>query len=72
MFLLGVQSRNVNTGKYAAAAATAFLIGVAQLFVVRGLALSNPWDAFCLTSVAGPSAIVSAMWLHAKVFNLKG
>lgn len=69
VFLLGFQSRNVNSGKYAAAAATSFLIGVAQLFVVRGLVLSSAWDAFCLTSVAGPAGIVSAMMVHRKIFN---
>jgi hypothetical protein len=69
VFLLGFQSRNVNSGQFVAAASTSFLIGAAQIFVVRGIALSDPWVAFAITSVAGPSAIVTAMLLHRRLFK---
>lgn len=69
VFAMGFQSRNVNTGQYAAAACTSFLIGAAQLFTVRTIALSNPWAAFVVTSIAGPAAIVSAMLVHRRVFK---
>jgi hypothetical protein len=69
VFLLGFQSRNVNTGQYVAASCTSFMIGAAQIFTVRTIALANPWVAFSITSVAGPSAIVSAMFVHRKLFR---
>jgi hypothetical protein len=69
VFLLGFQSRNVNTSQYASAGCTSFLIGAAQIFTVRSIALSDPWVAFAITSVAGPSAIVSAMFVHRRLFK---
>ena len=69
VFLMGLQSRVVNSGQYVPAAALSAAIGAAQIFVVRTIAVGNPWEAFALTSVAGPSAIVLAMVVHRRVFK---
>ncbi len=69
VFALGFQSRNVNTGRYVAAALTSFAIGVAQLVVVRGIATAPAWQVFALTSTAGPLGIVSAMAFHQRAFE---
>lgn len=61
VFLLGFQSRNVNTGRYAWAALTSLAIGAAQIVAVRGIMNHNPWTVLLLTGTAGPSGIVSAM-----------
>jgi hypothetical protein len=69
--ILALQSRNVNSGQYVAAAMTSAIIGGLQVFSVRTMALANAWDAFILTSTAGPAGVVSAMYLHRKLLNRK-
>lgn len=69
VFLMGFQSRNVNSGQYVSAALTSIVIGGSQIEQVRSISLGSPWVAFWITAVAGPAAICSAMFLHRKVFN---
>jgi hypothetical protein len=59
--LLGLQSRNVNTGRYVWAALTSLAIGATQLVAVRGMVSNAPWVVLLLTGTAGPLGIVSAM-----------
>ena len=69
--LLGFQSRNVNTGQYVSAAVTSVLIGTAQLFAVRAMVLSDPIAVWCVTSIAGPAGILSAMVAHRRLFGAR-
>lgn len=67
VFLLGIQSLNVNGGHYLAAALTSFLIGICNFFVLRYVPNSN----FSLLPAAayvagGPIGIVVSMWFHQK------
>lgn len=61
VFLLGFQSRNVNTGRYGWAACTSLAIGTAQLVSVRGMVANDPMIVWALTATAGPLGIVAAM-----------
>ncbi|MGI4940634.1 MAG: hypothetical protein ACRYHQ_08755 [Janthinobacterium lividum] len=65
IFLQGLQSRNVNRGRYGAAAFTSVLLAGAQVALIRGLVQAPALIAFALLGTAGPSAIISAMAFHA-------
>ncbi len=69
VFLLGFQSRNVNTGRYGAAAVTSLLVGTAQLIVVRTVLLADPLTLWALTATAGPAGIVSSMLFSRWLFE---
>lgn len=69
VFMMGFQSRNVNTGRYGWAAGTSLMIGTAQLLSVRGIIANDPVTIWCLTATAGPCAIVSAMLFSRRVIE---
>jgi hypothetical protein len=71
IFLLGFQSRNVNSGQYFMAGFTAFLIGAVSIFCIKSIAISNPAALFFITSMAAPLGIMSAMFLHRHIFKKK-
>lgn len=71
VFLLGLQSRNVNSGQYIAAAITSWSIGAINIFSVKTIAICDPVLLFFIGSIAGPSGIVSAMLFHRHVFFKK-
>lgn len=59
--LLALQSRNINTRRYAWAAGTSVLIGTTQLVAVRGIVHFDTLVVLGLTWTAGPLGVVSAM-----------
>ena len=70
VFLAGFQSRSVNSHRYASAFCTSWLIAAAQVNMTRGMISDLPaWRATVAMGVAGSLAVVSAMWLHFRVFS---
>lgn len=69
VFLLGFQSRNVNSEKYISAAITSLLIGGTQLICIKSIADYNPSTVFLITAIAGPTGIMSSMFLHKIIFD---
>lgn len=69
VFLLALQSRNVNTGRYVGAAVTSMLVGTAQLVTVRGIVENDPLAVWLLVSTAGPAGVVCAMLFFNRIFK---
>ncbi len=69
VFLMGLQSRSVNSGMFLAAAMTSVMIAAAQVTTVRAIVWSGPWEAFLIAATAGPAGIVSSMFVHRKFFK---
>ncbi len=72
VFMLGMQSMNVNGGHYLAAALTSFGIGFCNFFVLRYIPNGNfeilPFSAYV---AGGPVGIVLSMWFHRKFMKRK-
>jgi hypothetical protein len=61
VFLLGLQSRSVNNGRYLLAALTSMGISTVQLVFIRGLVQIEPVTVWLLSITAAPLGIVSSM-----------
>lgn len=61
VFFLGLQSRNVNTGRYGWAAGTSLCIAVTQTTSFRGIVALPLWEVYLVVCTAGPLSVVSAM-----------
>lgn len=69
VFALGFQSRTVNQGHYLAAAVTSFIIGGANLILLKyGSQVSTIPEAVGYLT-GGPIAIVLAIWTHKRFFG---
>lgn len=68
VFLLGMQSLNVNGGHYMAAAVTSILIGVCNFFVLRYIPTSQDMSfwPFIAYIAGGPIGIVLSILFHQK------
>ena len=67
VFLLGFQSRNVNHGNYGWAAATSFLIAIAQASIwVRIASADATWAEVITYGLSGMCGITSSMWVHQR------
>lgn len=67
VFLLGFQSRNVNHGNYGWAAATSFLIALAQAGIwTRITEPGATWLDACIYGLSGTCGIVASMWTHQR------
>ncbi len=67
VFVQAFQSRNVNSGQYAWAAAGSFLLGTLQVFVLRHVVGKD--GSFLHTLVyctGGAFGVVLAMWTHRR------
>jgi hypothetical protein len=71
VFLLGLQSKNVQHSRYVAAIATSFGISVAQAMFVHYVVAGNIW-LFLTVAAGGCAGIACAIWLHDNVLNKKG
>ena len=71
VFLLGFQSRNVNSGKLALAGCTSFLIATAQLVTVRGIVNGDPMTVLLVTGTSGPAGIMLSMVVFRRLFGRK-
>jgi len=68
VFLLGFQSRNVNNGNYGWAAATSFLVCIAQSTLWHRIAAPDATTADALTyGLSGAFGITAAMALHRRL-----
>ena len=67
VFLLGLQSKNVNGNHYLLAALTSAGIGICNFYVIRSVpAQQLTWQAFLGYVSGGPVGIVLSMWIHDK------
>jgi len=67
-FLLGFQSRNVNSGHYKWAAGTSFCIALAQAFLWSRITRPDAGLAEALAyGASGASAITTAMYVHRRL-----
>ena len=71
VFALGLQSLNVNGGHYVAAFATSFLIGAANLVVLK-LAPNATLTEIIAYLSGGPIGIVLSMAAHKRLIRRKG
>lgn len=72
VFALGFQSRNVNSGHYAWAAATSFFIGISQVLVWRHITAPDAgWLAALIYAASGSIGIVFAMATHSRFIGKK-
>ena len=73
VFMLGFQSRNVNSGHYVAAAVTSFVIALAQAKI--WILITKPgsgWDTAVVYGVSGVVGITLAMYVHQRFMPKKG
>ena len=68
VFFLGLQSLNVNSGRYVAAFVTSFGIGLSQLALYK-LAPDADGGQIAAYLSGGPFGIVASMWAHRRVFG---
>lgn len=68
VFGLGIQSLNVQARNYWGSSTTSLLIGVMQLFVWKKLPEASLSQSVAWL-LAGPVAIMAAIWLHPKIFR---
>lgn len=70
VFLLGIQSQNVFRGQFVGASITSIFIGSFQCLMWKKMPESTP-SQMVAWLLAGPLAIVCAMWLHPRMFKKK-
>ena len=63
VFLLGLQSKNVNAGRYMAAVTTSFGISVANFIFVK-YAAAGSYDVFAVCAAGGCSGIAFVIWFY--------
>ena len=63
VFLLGLQSRNVNEGQYIAAVITSFGISVSQFLFVKYAANGDIW-VFLICAMGGCCGIAFSIWFY--------
>jgi hypothetical protein len=63
VFLLGLQSKNVNQGHYMAAVVTSFGISVSQ-FVFIKYAATGSYEAFAICAAGGCCGIAFSIWFY--------
>ena len=68
VFFLGLQSLNVNSGRYLAAFVTSFGIGIGQLMLFK-LAPNATGPEIAAYLCGGPCGIVASMWAHRRIFT---
>jgi hypothetical protein len=72
VFLLGLQSKNVNGNHYVLAALTSTGIGLCNLYVIRAVSIKELSDLALIGYIAGgPIGIVFSMWVHDKFVRPK-
>lgn len=72
VFVMGLQSRNVNTGRYGMAAMTSLAIGGMSIINVRGMVQLDPLVTLALVGTAGPLGIVTSMFFFRRVIERGG
>lgn len=73
VFLLGFQSRNVNNGNYRWAAATSFLVAIAQASLWSRITAPDAGTIEVVVyGLSGSTGITAAMHAHARLIDKKG
>lgn len=70
VFLLGVQSRNVNQGRYIAAVVTSFGISIGNFTFAR-YASTGSLAAFFASAVGGMAGIALSIWFYQRFMEKK-
>ena len=70
VFLLGIQSKNVNQGRYKAAIVTSFGISVSQFFFVK-FASGGRLDTLAVCAIGGCAGIAFSIWFHQTFIERK-
>jgi hypothetical protein len=70
VFLLGLQSRNVNTANYLAAIVTSFGISIANFTFVKFVATGS-YDVFVVCATGGCMGIASSIWFYKNLMERK-
>lgn len=70
VFLLGLQSKNVNAGRYLAAITTSFGISVANFAFVK-YATRGSYDVFFVCAAGGCCGIAFSIWFYQKFIERK-
>lgn len=70
VFLLGLQSKNVNQSRYVAAIVTSFGISVANFIFIK-YAAAGSLVAFFVLATGGCTGIASSIWFYDKVMKRK-
>lgn len=68
VFLLGLQSRNVNAGHYSAAVVTSFFISVSNFMFVK-YAAHGDIVTFFVCAAGGCCGIAFSIWFYQKIFH---
>lgn len=68
VFALGLQSLNVNGGHYKAAFLTSFIIGGAQMILLKLGPDANATEIIAYLA-GGPLGIISSMWVHRRTIG---
>ena len=68
VFFLGLQSLNVNSGRYVAAFFTSFGIGVSNLVLFKLAPDASGMEIAAYIS-GGPLGIVTSMWAHRRLYR---
>lgn len=68
VFFLGLQSLNVNSGRFVAAFFTSFGIGASNLVLFKLAPDANGFEIAAYLA-GGPFGIVSSMWAHRRFFR---
>lgn len=72
VFLLGLQSKNVNGNHHLLAALTSAGIGLCNLYVIRSVSVRELTDLALIAYLAGgPVGIFTSMWFHDKFVKPK-
>lgn len=70
VFLLGLQSRNVNQGRYIAAVITSAGIAVSQFYFVKIVATGTV-ETLLFSLIGGCAGIAFSIWFHQHVIERK-
>jgi hypothetical protein len=70
VFLLGLQSKNVQMNRYVAAVVTSIGISVGQFMFVK-YAVQGSYDVFAVSALGGALGIATSIWFYKRVMEKK-
>jgi hypothetical protein len=70
IFLLGLQSKNVNASRYIAAITTSFGISVSQFIFIKYV-VAGSYDVFAVCAIGGCSGIAFSIWFYKNFMERK-
>ena len=70
VFLLGFQSRCVNSGKAGVSFCTSMLIGMCQVWMFKSIPAAQGWELLAFL-LGGPCGIVASIYAHRVIYKTK-